>query len=68
MKKKIDAAQRNYEAGTDNLDAVLFAKIDRLNIQSQLAEVKASHISRSAEFNSNIIDAFTNNTSKEMSE
>ncbi|MAF68747.1 MAG: hypothetical protein CMH25_05320 [Micavibrio sp.] len=68
MKKKIDAAQRNYEAGTDNLDAVLFAKIDRLNIQSQLAEVKASHISRSAEFNSNIIDAYTNNTSEEMSE
>ncbi len=68
MKKKIDAAQRNYEAGTDNLDAVLFARIDRLNIQSQLASVKASYVSRSAEFNSNIINAYAENTSQEVSE
>jgi outer membrane protein TolC len=68
MKKKIDAAQRNYEAGTDNLDAVLFAKIDRLNIQSQLAAVKASYVSRSAEFNSNIINAYAQSNSQEISE
>lgn len=54
MKNKIAAAQRNYEAGTEDLDRVLLAKIDRLNIQAQLAQVKAIHISKSAEFNSNI--------------
>ena len=37
MKGKIDAAQRNYEAGTEDLDRVLLARIDRLNIQAQLA-------------------------------
>ena len=58
MKKKIDAAQRNYEAGTENLDSVLLARIDRLNIQAQLAAVKEMHISRAAEFNSNIIGAY----------
>ena len=54
MKGKIDAAQRNYEAGTEDLDRVLLAKIDRLNIQAQLAQVKAAHIAKAAEFNSNI--------------
>ncbi len=54
MKDKIAAAQRNYEAGTEDLDRVLLAKIDRLNIQAQLAQVKAAHISKSAELNSNI--------------
>lgn len=56
MKGKIDAVQRNYEAGTSNLDSVLLAKIDRLNIQAQLAQVKAVQISKAAELNSNIID------------
>ena len=54
MKGKIDAAQRNYEAGTEDLDRVLLAKIDRQNIQAQLAQVKAAHLSKAAEFNSNI--------------
>ena len=54
MKGKIDAAQRNYEAGTEDLDRVLLAKIDRLNIQAQLAQVKVAHIAKAAEFNSNI--------------
>ncbi len=58
MSHKIKAAQRNYEAGTAELDGVLLARIDRLNIKSQLAEVKAAHISRAAEFNSNIVDGF----------
>ena len=58
MKKKIAAAERNYEAGTENLDSVLLAKIDRLNIQSQRAIVKALYVSRSAEFNANIIGAY----------
>lgn len=58
MKKKIDAAQRNYEAGTENLDAVLLAKIDRLNIQAGLTIAKETHISKSAEFNSNIIGVY----------
>ena len=58
MKKKIDAAQRNYEAGTENLDSVLLAKIDRLNIKSQLAIVQQMHIATSAEFNSHIIGAY----------
>ena len=58
MMGKIKAAQRNYEAGTAELDGVLLAKIDRLNIQAQLAQVKAAHISKAAEFNSNIISDF----------
>jgi len=58
MKGKIDAAQRNYEAGTEDLDRVLLAKIDRLNIKAQLAQVKAAHAMKSAEFNSNIIGGF----------
>tara|TARA_R110002124_G_scaffold266813_2_gene433828 strand:- start:18096 stop:19331 length:1236 start_codon:yes stop_codon:yes gene_type:complete len=57
MKSKIDAVQRNYEAGTEDLDRVLLAKIDRLNIQAQLAQVKAAHAFKTAEFNSNIIGA-----------
>ena len=68
MKKKIDAAQRNYEAGTENLDSVLLAKIDRLNIQAQLAAVKEMHISRAAEFNSNIIGAYQEPALQEVSE
>lgn len=55
MSGKIKASERNYEAGTDDLDRVLFAKIDRLNIQAQIAKVKAMHIARMAEYNSNII-------------
>ncbi len=58
MEHKIKAAQRNYEAGSEDLDRVLLAKIDRLNIKAQLAQVKAMHISRAAEFNSNIVDEF----------
>tara|TARA_R110002072_G_scaffold18082_4_gene68052 strand:- start:471 stop:1706 length:1236 start_codon:yes stop_codon:yes gene_type:complete len=58
MKGKIDAAQRNYEAGTEDLDRVLLARIDRLNIKAQLAQVKATHAMKSAEFNSNIIGGF----------
>ena len=58
MKGKIDAAQRNYEAGTEDLDRVLLAKIDRLNIQAQLAQVKAVHIAKAAEFNSNIAGGY----------
>tara|TARA_R110002126_G_scaffold291807_1_gene459760 strand:+ start:212469 stop:213389 length:921 start_codon:yes stop_codon:yes gene_type:complete len=54
MKGKIDAAQRNYEAGTEDFDRVLLAKIDRLNIKAQLAQLKAVHLSKAAEFNSNI--------------
>lgn len=54
MKGKIDAAQRNYEAGTEDLDRVLLAKIDRLNIKAQLAQVRAAHVMKAAEFNSNI--------------
>jgi outer membrane protein TolC len=67
MKGKIKAAQRNYEAGTAELDGVLLAKIDRLNIQAQLAQVKAMHTSRAAEFNSNIISGFTADTSADAS-
>jgi outer membrane protein, heavy metal efflux system len=68
MKKKIDAAQRTYEAGTENLDSVLLAKIDRLNIKAQLAAVKEMHISRAAEFNSNIIGAYQEPALQEVSE
>jgi len=55
MKEKIKAAQRNYEAGITDLEGVLLAKIDLLNIQSQLAQVKANYASKAAEFNSNIV-------------
>ena len=58
MEHKIKAAQRNYEAGSEDLDRVLLAKIDRLNIKAQLAQVKAMHVSKAAEFNSNIVDEF----------
>ena len=68
MKKKIAAAERNYESGTENLDSVLLAKIDRLNIQAQLAAVKEAYVSRAAEFNSNIIGSDKNTTLKEVSE
>ncbi|MDP0589046.1 MAG: TolC family protein [Candidatus Endonucleobacter bathymodioli] len=54
MRSKIDAAQRNYEAGTTDLDVVLLARIDRFNIQAQLIKVKSQHTSNAAEFNSNI--------------
>ncbi len=59
MSHKIKAAQRNYEAGTEELSRVLLARIDRLNIKAQLAQAKAIHISKVAEFNSNIVDGFT---------
>jgi len=52
MKSKIDALQRNYEAGTEELDNILLAKVDRLNIQSQLSQVEAMHILKAAECNS----------------
>ncbi len=59
MAHKVKASQRNYEAGTEGLSRVLLARIDRLNIQAQLAQVRAMHISKAAEFNSNIVDGFT---------
>lgn len=61
MKGKIKASQRNYEAGTAELDGVILAKIDRLNIQAQLAQVKAMYTSRAEEFNSNIMTDLTAN-------
>jgi outer membrane protein TolC len=54
MRGKVKAVQRNYEAGTEDLSAVLLSKIDRLNIQAQLVEVQATYLSKIAEFNSNI--------------
>ncbi len=66
MKDKIKAAQHNYEAGTSELDGVLLAKIDRLNIQAQLAQVKAVHISKSAEFNSNIAKDLTTDSTADI--
>lgn len=54
IKSKIDAAQRNYEAGTEDLDSIILAKIVRLNIQAQLAQTKSMHISKIAEVNSYI--------------
>lgn len=65
MKSKIAAAQRNYEAGTEDLDRILLAKIDRLNIQMKLAKMKAMHISMAAEFNSNIMADIEVDTPKE---
>ena len=58
MEEKIEAAQRNYEAGTENLDAVLLAKIDHLNILAQLAVSQEALVRRSAEFNSNLMDSY----------
>lgn len=55
MRSKIAAAQRNYEAGSEDLDRILLAKVDRLNIQAKLAKMRAMHISMAAEFNSNIV-------------
>lgn len=55
MKKKIEAARRNYEAGTENLDTVLLAQIDRLRIRAQLSDTKASYMALSADYNSHLI-------------
>ena len=66
MNQKIKAVQRNYEAGTANLDSVLLAKIDRANIQIQLANVRQEYISRVAEYNSNISPSNKNITTEEM--
>lgn len=55
MNQKIKSVQRNYEAGTADLDSVLLAKIDRANIQVQLADARQEYISRKAEYNSNIV-------------
>jgi outer membrane protein, heavy metal efflux system len=52
MKAKIDALQRNYEAGSEELDNILLAKVDRLNTQSQLSQVEAMHIIKTADCNS----------------
>ncbi|PCI55551.1 MAG: hypothetical protein COB36_07995 [Alphaproteobacteria bacterium] len=65
MKSKIAAAQRNYEAGTEDLDRILLAKIDRLNIQVKFAELKAMYLSMAAEFNSNIMADLTEEASQE---
>ncbi len=66
MSQKIKAVQRNYEAGTANLDSVLLAKIDRANIQVQLADARQEYISRVAEYNSNIAPSNTNVIAKKM--
>jgi hypothetical protein len=60
MNQKIKAVKRNYEAGTANLDSVLLVKIDRANIQVQLADAKQEYISRLAEYNSNIAQSNKN--------
>lgn len=49
------AAERNYEAGTSDLENVLDAQIDQLTISSQLAQQRSRHIRLSAEFNSHLI-------------
>lgn len=55
MGEKIKASEHNYEAGTQKLDAVLFAKIDRLNIKSQLAKLQSTYTTIVADLNSHII-------------
>lgn len=57
MKKKVEAAQRNYESGSENLDSVLLAQIDRLNIRAQLSTVRAKHLSLTADYNSHLMPA-----------
>ncbi len=66
ISQKIKAVQRNYEAGTANLDSVLLAKIDRANIQVQLADARKEYISRVAEYNSNIAQSNKNIITEEM--
>lgn len=54
LDEMVAAADRNYEAGETNLDTVLDAQINRLNIRSQLAEQQARHLMMAAEYNSHI--------------
>lgn len=58
IKSKIEATKRNYEAGTEDLDSVILAKIVRLNIQIQLTQAKSAYISKAAEVNSYIAKKF----------
>ena len=55
LDEMVAAAERTYEAGETNLDAVLDAQINQLTIKSQLAEKRAQHLMLAAEFNSHII-------------
>ena len=66
MNQKIKAVQRNYEAGTADLDSVLLAKIDRANIQVQLADARQEYVSRVAEYNSNIAQSNKNIITEKM--
>lgn len=54
MKSRINAIRRKYEAGTQELDSVLKARIEHLNVEIQLAEIRKIQTSKSAEFNSNL--------------
>lgn len=54
LDEMVAAADRNYEAGETDLDTVLDAQINRLNIRSQLAEQQARHLTLAAEYNSHI--------------
>lgn len=55
LDEMVAAADRNYESGATNLDTVLDAQINRLNISAQLAEQRARHLMLVAEYNSHII-------------
>ena len=55
LNEMVAAAERSYEAGETDLDAVLDAQINQLTIKSQLAEQRTRHLTLAAEFNSHII-------------
>ncbi len=58
IKSKIEATKRNYEAGTEDLDSIILAKIANLHIQIQLAQTQSAYISKVAEVNSYIATKF----------
>lgn len=51
----VEAVERNYEAGMGDLNAVLNARINQLNIRSQLAEQRARHLMLAAEYNAHLM-------------
>lgn len=55
LKAMVEAVERNYEAGKADLNTVLSARINRLNIRSGLAEQQARHVMLAAEYQSHLI-------------
>ena len=54
LKEMIEAVKRNYESGESDLNIVLEAQLNRLKVQSELAEQEAMYITLVADYQSHI--------------